>query len=581
MAWSAPDLLHAALPVAAVALTSAMAWRLRRIHREVAALRDSYEKTAAAQRQAEHLAAELLRSTTDLLCVIDTSTGAERFNACWENLLGYPPGEMSLLRLEQLIHPDDRAALEAARKSLQTTGGPVGAECRVVAADGIVHWVAWTWTRSPDGRLICQLGRDVTELKRWQQELEYSTRELRQRNQDLADALRTAREATKLKSEFVANTSHEIRTPMNAVVGMTELLLTTPLTAEQREYAEMLRDSARSLLSILNDLLEFSRLEARSAVFDREPFDIRETVSAVIHLLYPRAMASNLTLSCFVTPDIPDILVGDSRRLRQVLLNLVSNAVKFTDEGKVVVRVELVAQSPDRLVVRFEVEDTGIGIAPENQERIFEPFIQAEGSTTRKRGGTGLGLAICRQIVESLGGAIGVTSTLGQGSVFWFTLPFAPARQLAQSPHPHADAPQVSLVGRHVLLVEDNAVNQHLTRRLLEKEGCKVEIAASGPIALDLIQRSRYDLILMDVQMPDMDGLETTIEIRRRQSSQSRTPIIALTANAMDGDREACFAAGMDDYLSKPVSRESLRQALQRWMPLTPARLEPPAPTAV
>ena len=532
--------------------------RMRRLRHALAA--------AEADRSHEaHLAAELLRSSTDLICVTRLHAEETRFNSCWESLLGYRPEELSLARIEELVHAADREPLREARRMLESCDGGVGVESRMIARDGTLRWIAWNWTRSPSGDILCQVGRDITDIKHWQGELEESTQELRQRNEDLADALRSARQATKLKSEFVANTSHEIRTPMNAVVGMTELLLTTPLNSEQREYAEMLRDSAKSLLSILNDLLEFSRLEARSAIFETEQFDIREAVSAVIHLLYPRAMASNLTLSCFVSPDLPEMLVGDARRLRQVLLNLVSNAVKFTDSGKVVARVGMVAETAERIVVRFEVEDSGIGIAPEDCERIFEPFIQAEGSATRKRGGTGLGLAICRQIVESLGGSIGVTSKPDSGSVFWFTMPFGPQEKRVAEPEKELVFSEDALAGARILLVEDNAINQHLTRRLLEKEGCVVGIAASGRLALEALKQDSYDLILMDVQMPDMDGLTATIEIRKSEAGARRIPIVALTANAMDGDREQCFTAGMDDYLSKPVSRESLRRCLLRW----------------
>lgn len=535
---------------------------VRRINR----LRQTLARTEAARQHDENLAAELLRSSTDLISITELSTGQTRCNACWELLLGREAGEPSPARMEEMVHPDDREPLREAIRMFESGDGSVGVETRVLAREGSVRWIAWNWTRSPSGDLVCRVGRDITDIKRWQGELEESTLELRQRNEELADALRAARQATKLKSEFVANTSHEIRTPMNAVVGMTELLLTTPLTAEQREYADMLRDSAKSLLSILNDLLEFSRLEARSAIFEAQQFDIRETVSAVIHLLYPRAMASNLTLSCFVSPDLPEMLVGDARRLRQVLLNLVSNAVKFTDSGRVVARVGLVAETKERVIVRFEVEDSGIGIAPEDCERIFEPFIQVEGSATRKRGGTGLGLGICRQIVESLGGTIGVTSNAQSGSTFWFTMPFIPQEKRANEVEKPIDVAEDALVGAHILLVEDNAINQHLTRRLLEKEGCKVGIAASGRLALEALRENSYDLILMDVQMPDMDGLTATVEIRKMEPPGQRVPIIALTANAMDGDREQCFTAGMDDYLSKPVSREHLRACLQRWV---------------
>ncbi|MCC6590349.1 MAG: response regulator [Bryobacterales bacterium] len=508
---------------------------------------------------------DLLACSNDLLCILDVPSSRLSLRGAWRKVLGYDPSELEGKSIDGLIFPDDAAAFHELR--LRSAQGQTCHETvvRCVARDCSMRWISWKASRSSDGRRVYLAGRDVTELRAWQERLEQSLQELRQRNEALGDALRTAREATKLKSEFVANTSHEIRTPMNAVVGLTELLLTTPLSAEQREYADMLRDSAKSLLSILNDLLEFSRLEARSANFERDRFELRDTVSAVIHLMYPRALASKLTLSCFVSPEIPDFVVGDSRRLRQVLLNLVSNAIKFTDTGKVVANVSVQSQSADRITLRFEVEDTGMGIAVENQERIFEPFIQAEGSATRRHGGTGLGLAISRQIVQSVGGSIGVVSQLYKGSTFWFTMPFEVPESKRREPVPEPEPEGTSFPALRILVVEDNLVNQHLTKRLLEKEGCKVEIASSGRVAVEVTAEHQFDIILMDVQMPDMDGLTATVEIRRREGGRTRTPILALTANAMDGDRERCLAAGMDDYLSKPVSRESLRRGLRRW----------------
>jgi PAS domain S-box-containing protein len=542
------------------------------------ALRSSREPAPAVpapqppERTRDPLLAVLLGSTNDLICMVDGRANIHYCSQAWERVLGYSTSQLNPDFLITIAHPDDQNEVAEFRRRLFELGEDrARMHFRLRAVDGSYRWFVWNRIWDAADQLVCWVGRDVTEVKVWQEQLEHSTLELRQRNEALADALRTAREATQLKSQFVANTSHEIRTPMNAVVGMTELLLTTPLNEEQREYAEMLRDSAKSLLSILNDLLEFSRLEARSSVFEREPFEIRETAAAVVHLMYPRALANNLDLICFVAPEVPEFLVGDSRRFRQVLLNLVSNSVKFTESGKVVVQVSVTMRSAERVVLRCEVTDTGIGIAEQNQQRIFEPFIQAEGSVTRRHGGTGLGLAICRQIVESLGGAIGVRSSLGEGSTFWFTLPYSLPEKSALTVAAAPISPTI-LSGKQILLVEDNAVNQHLTRRLLEKEGCQVEIASSGRIALELLEHRTFELILMDVQMPDMDGLTATEEIRRREAGGPRVPIIALTANAMDGDREKCLAAGMDDYLAKPVSRDSLRHALSRW--LSPAIAE-------
>ena len=382
------------------------------------------------------------------------------------------------------------------------------------------------------------------------------------------EARRAAERANSAKTMFLANMSHEIRTPLNGILAMAEMLGHSGLSPDQRDMAGVILQSAESLMGIVNDILDVSKMEAASLRIESVPFELRPILDGVIHLFQPHARQKGLSLECRVAPGVPRAISGDPLRIRQILLNLLSNAIKFTEAGGVTL-VVAVAGDPDRApALHFRVADTGIGIPPEVSQRLFRAFTQAEAGTTRKFGGTGLGLAISLRLVTLMGGSIGLESEPGRGSTFWFVIP-APAVAALKSepPVPAAAARPHPAPGRRVLIVEDNPVNQIVAARALRNLGCEPEVVASGAAALAALARAEFDLIFMDCQMPGMDGYQTTAEIRRRESGGRRIPIVAMTANATEGNREKCAAAGMDDYVSKPFRLAALEAALERSVP--------------
>lgn len=582
------------------------------IANDITQVREAQLRAEASEKQLKHV----LQVTGEGVWDWDVASGVVRHNARWADVLGLGQGQLSntVEEFVALLHPDDKPSVMAALNACLAGDGPYRHEHRMVRPDGREIWVldrGDVVERHPDGSPKRMVGSFADISDRRQAELQLIEARTRAEvlNEEMVQALqmvrtmaRDATEANRAKSDFLANMSHEIRTPMNGILGMSHLLLETTLDAEQQAYAQAIQASGEGLLAIINDILDFSKIEAGKLELEYVDFNLDDLLAEVAALVNVRVREKRLSFYRYVDGVVPNRLHGAVVRLRQVLLNLVANAVKFTSRGSVTITVSNVVGYPDGLCLRFEVQDTGIGIEQVDVANLFQPFRQVDASTSRKYGGTGLGLSISKRLVTLMSGHIGVTSAPHQGSTFWFEVPMqavepvadalaanpadsadpsdawagpvgAPGEATASAPASAAHVPaapataaQAGVGVLNLLLAEDNAINMALAKALLGRMGHRVTAVVNGQEAVDLLVQQRFDAVLMDCQMPVLDGFDATRRIRSGEAGvlQPAIRIIAMTANAMVGDKERCEACGMDDYVAKPINIGLLKAALAR-----------------
>jgi len=505
------------------------------------------------RKNAEEMLHRFFMLSIDMFAIAGFDGYFKLVNPAWERTLGYTQAEMLAKPFLDFVHPDDRESTLSEVAHLASGEETVSFENRYLAKDGSYRWLMWNSTPMPQQKLIYAAARDITEWKRAQSRIEKLRVE--------------AEEANRAKSEFLARMSHEIRTPLNVVIGMGDLLERTTLDRSQQQYVRVFQKAGNTLLTLINDILDLARVESGRIALEEIDFDLNALLEAAVEIMSVRAEEKGLELSYEIEPGTPRHVRGDPNRLRQVLINLISNAIKFTAQGSVRVTAGL-AGSESKL--RFSVADTGIGIAADKLEVIFDSFTQADASTTRRYGGTGLGLAICKRLVELLGGRIWVESAPGTGATFHFTMKFSPAANAveeAQAPvemEPRATGTASSL---RILVVDDSEENRYLVAEYLKDLRCDIEYAVNGEEAVQKFVAGRFDLVLMDLQMPVMDGYEATRRIRQweQKRQQSPTPVIALTASAMDAELQHSLDVGCTAYVRKPVRLSTLVDTVNRY----------------
>jgi hemerythrin-like metal-binding protein/PAS domain S-box-containing protein len=552
-------------------------------------MKEVIERTRAqdALREQKELLAAMFETALDAAVLMNARGIITGWNAQAEKVFGWTKAEAIGRSIADTIVPDRyRTEHAIGLANFRITGSGMALNNRIETAavhrDGHEFSVELSITpiRTAAGHEFSAFIRDITEAKRRDAELEKYRAHLeelvKQRTADLTVAKEAAEAANRAKTTFLSNMSHELRTPMNGIIGMADLALRRAAEPTQTKQLEIVRSSSQHLLNIINDVLDFAKIEAERLTLERRQFSLDSIIDDLTKLFAAKAAEQGLALVIDVAPALRSLpLLGDPMRLAQVLVNLTGNAFKFTARGSVTVRALVAEDRPDDLLLRFEVTDTGVGISAADQGRVFNAFEQADNSATRQYGGTGLGLPISKQLARLMGGSIGVTSQPGVGSTFWFTARLGKASPATASPlHGEAEQAEDELrrchAGASILFAEDEPICQEITRQLLEDAGLIVDVASDGAAALRMAAQGHYDLVLMDMQMPVMDGLEATRQLRRLAGGAT-VPIIALTANAFADDRHKCLTAGMSDFLAKPVEPGRLYATLLKWLARVPA----------